>query len=271
MTRFLQRLIAAFLFTSAAAQAALAPDPTGYWYIPGESGWGMAIAQQGDVLFVTLLVYDEQKRSSWLVASDVRDSGGGVFSGSLYRTSGPWFGAAFDPAAVQVQPVGTLSVQSTGQASLRLIYSVNGVEVTKGFSRMTWASNVTRFIGAYVGGMNVALAFLPQANGCPSPPTFFPPGTAFHINVSAPDTLAILFGEGIDVITVIGGPYQQSGQFGTIAAASIFRGNVGGPIHIADAQIASLVVSDDGFSGHITVTMGNCVYEGSLGGIRSAP
>ncbi|HWH40181.1 MAG TPA: hypothetical protein VNU21_10105 [Usitatibacter sp.] len=38
---------------------------TGYWYNPSESGWGAAIAQQGEVLFVTLFVYDEQKRPAY--------------------------------------------------------------------------------------------------------------------------------------------------------------------------------------------------------------
>jgi len=270
MTRFLQRLIAAFLFASATAQAALTPDPTGYWYIPNESGWGMVIAQQGDVLFVTLLVYDEQKRSSWLVASNVRDSGGGVFSGSLYRTTGPWFAGAFDPAAVQLETVGTLSVQSTGQASLRLAYTVNGAQVTKSVSRMTWGSNFTRFAGAYFGGMTVALAFLPQSSGCPSAPTYFAPGTSFRINLAAPDTVAMISGEGIDVVTLIGGQYKQSGQSGTITGA-IFRGNVASPIHIADAQFTNLLVSEDGFTGHISLTMTNCVYEGSIGGIRRPP
>jgi len=270
MTRLLRRLIAAFLFTTAAAHAALTPDPTGYWYIPSESGWGMAIAQQGDVLFVTLLVYDDQKRSSWLVASNVRDSGGGIFSGSLYRTSGPWFADAFDPAAVQLQTVGTLSVQSTGQSSLRLTYTVNGVQVTKNVARMTWESNAARLTGAYFGGMSVALAFLPQANGCAPAPTFFGPGTAFRINLAAPDTVAMLSGEGIDVVTLIGGQYKQSGQSGTITGA-IFRGNVASPIHIADAQLTNLLVSEDGFTGHISLTMTNCVYEGSIGGIRQPP
>lgn len=273
MTRLLQRLIAVFLFISAAAHAA--PDPTGYWYNPNESGWGAAIAQQGDALFVSLLVYDEQKRPAWFVASNVRDSGGGTFSGSLYRASGPWFAGAFDPAVVQAQSVGALSVQTTGLASLRLTYTVNGIEVTKSVARMTWDSNAERLAGAYFGGMSVALAFLPQASGCASAPTFFPPGTAFTMStstsMSAPSTVVIVFVEGTDLLTAIGGPYQQVGQIGAIASGAIFRGNIVSPPRIADAQITNLVVSDDGFSGHIRITMGNCIYEGAIGGIRRAP
>ena len=51
---------------AAAAHAAqLPPDVTGYWYNPSESGWGAAIAQQGEVLFATLFVCGEQKRAAY--------------------------------------------------------------------------------------------------------------------------------------------------------------------------------------------------------------
>jgi hypothetical protein len=250
----------------------MSPDPTGYWYNPNEAGWGVAIAQQNDVLFVTLLVYDEQKRPAWFVASSVREAGSGVFSGTLYRMSGPTLGGNFDPAFVGSQAVGTLSVRYAvnfgGQASLLLNYTVDGVAVSKGIVRLTWESNVTRLPGAYFGGINISLAAVSQLKGCPAAPTSFPPGGQFRINVSAPDTVAIFADEGIDTVSLIGGTYQQSGQFGLINGG-LFRGPIVSPFKVADAQVTNLIVSDDGFNGHVRFTIdNNCLYEGAIAGMR---
>ena len=272
MVPFLRRLLALFAFACAAVQAApMSPDPTGNWYNPNESGWGATIAQQGEVLFVLLFVYDEQGKPAWFVASNVRDTGGGVFSGSLYRTSGPWFGTTFDPATVQNQAVGTLTAQYAvnfgGQASLRLTYTVNGVAVTKGVTRLTWDRNAERLPGAYFGGINYALAASTQPAGCGSPPDVFPPGGEIRINMSAPDSIFIIRGTGIDTVQIIGGTYAQSGQFGVITG-SLFSGIVVNPLKIADAQVTNLVISDDGFLGHVRVVAGNCSYEGSIAATR---
>lgn len=273
MVRFLRRAAAAFALACASAHAApLSPDVTGFWYLPHESGWGAAIAQQDDVLFVALFVYDPQGRPEWFVASDVTDTGNGVFSGTLYRTSGPWFGGVFDPAHVGLDAVGTLrlryAVNFGGQASLRLEYTVDGVTVGKAVVRQTWGSNATRLPGAYFGGTVLAPPYLPQ--GCAPAPTFFRPGGAIRINLAAPDTIAIIGDEALDTRSVIGGTYLQSGQFGVITG-SLYAGPIVSPPALGDAQVTNLVITDDGFSGHLRVTMGNCVYEGAIGGIRRPP
>jgi hypothetical protein len=276
MIPILRRLIIVFALASAAAHAApMSPDPTGYWYNPNESGWGVAIAQQNETLFATLLVYDEQRRPAWFVAPGVRDAGNGAFSGVLYRTSGPWFGAGFDPGIVENQAVGTLTLQyavlAVGEASIRLSYTVNGMTVTKALLRMTWESNAVRLPGAYYGGMSVALSPVPQPNGCvPDVPTFFPAGGELRINMSAPDTIALIRGDGIDTVSIIAGTYLQSGQFGVLTG-SIFRGQLASPPRIADALITNVVVSAEGFLGHIQVVKDLCVYEGTIGGIRRPP
>ena len=272
MTNVFRRLIAVLLLSLGTAHATpLSPDPTGFWYNMNESGWGVNIAQQGDVLFVTLLVYDEQKRAQWFVASNVKDTGNGMFSGALYRTSGPSFGGAFDPAQVQSQAVGTLSLfykaSFLGQAEIQINYTVNGVAVEKLVMRLTWGSNFTRMPGAYFGGINVTLAPLPQRPDCPAAPPFFPPGSQIRINASEPDSVFIILSEGIDTVSIIGGEYSQSGQFGTITGG-IFRGPIVGTPKVGDAQVTNLTVSDDGFTGHIRVLTENCVYEGSIGAIR---
>ena len=270
MISLLRRAIAAFALATATAHAVtLSPDATGLWYNPNESGWGAAIAQQGDVLFVTLFVYDDQKRPAWFVASSVTDAGNGVFSGPLYRTSGPPFGGAFDPSLVDRQAAGTLSLQyadNGGQGAL-LSYTVNGVAVTKAILRQTWASNATRLPGAYFGGIALSLAAVQQPAGCPAPPTFLPPGGPLRITLAEPSTLAIIGSEGIDTRTFIGGIYFPSGQLGLVTG-SVFSGPVVSPLVMGDVQITNFVISDDGFLGHLRMALNGCVYEGTIGGIR---
>ena len=271
MLPFFRRLIAVFSLCAAAHAAPLSPDPTGDWYNPNESGWGATIAQQGEVVFALLFVYDEQGRPEWFVASDVRDSGGGVFSGPLYRTTGPWFGAAFDPMAVANQAVGTLTLQYAvnfaGNAALRITYAVNGVTVTKGVTRLTWDRNAERLPGAYYGGITLSTAASSLPAGCGDPPALFPPGGEMHVTMSAPDTISFIRSAGIDTLQVIGGQYTQSGQFGVITGA-LLSGIVVSPVKIADAQVTNLIVNGDGFLGHVRLTAGNCVYEGSIAGNR---
>src|SRR5512140_3079201 len=114
-----RRIVAIFLLVLPAVVAAgpgLSPDPTGLWFSPDEPGWGMSIAQQGGTLFVVLFVYDDAKRPAWYVASVVTATGTTValsnealFSGPLYRTSGPWFGTTFDAMPFRWRPSGTSS------------------------------------------------------------------------------------------------------------------------------------------------------------------
>src|SRR5438034_7476458 len=90
------------------ASAGMSPDPTGLWWVPQESGWGMSLVQQQDTIVAVVFVYDEAERPTWYVAT-ARDTGmhldptgDELFAGTLYRTSGPWFGGGFDPHAVGV-------------------------------------------------------------------------------------------------------------------------------------------------------------------------
>ena len=271
MFRVFTRFLAALALASTVHAAPLSPDVTGFWYKSTEPGWGAAIAQQDDVLFVALFIYDEQGRPEWLVASDVRDSGNGVFTGALYRTSGPPFDSVFDPRVVAIQAVGTLTIRYAvnfgGQASLRLDYTVDGVAVSKGVVRQTWESNATRLPGAYFGGMRLSLAPLPQATGCPAAPARLAPGGSLRINMAAPSTIAIIGDEGLDTRSTIAGEYLQSGQFGVITGG-LFAGPVVAPLRVGDAQVTNLVITDDGFTGHVRLVSANCVYEGAIGAIR---
>jgi len=134
-------ILSAFAGCGSAVAAGMSPDPTGLWFDPAESGWGLSLVQRDDTLFAMLLVYDEEHRPTWYVASEVSadgpagtDAGAMQYTGVLYRTTGPWFGGAFDANTVAAAAVGMIRLQyapGTQGRTIDLTYSANGVSTTR--------------------------------------------------------------------------------------------------------------------------------------------
>jgi hypothetical protein len=128
---------------------------TDLWFPPNESGWGVNVVEQGDTLFATLFVYDAQRQSHWYVASALarsaaRADGTYVFSGPLYESTGPYFGTnPFNPAAVTRRQVGTMTFDVRDRNTASLIYTVDGVSVTKTVNRFALRKN--SLSGSYLG------------------------------------------------------------------------------------------------------------------------
>ena len=112
-----------------------------WWRGPEESGWGLNIAQQGDVLFATWFTYDEQGQPQWLVMSEGRRIEDNGFSGTLYRTRGPAFSAAaFDPSQVTREAVGTATLRFTDSGNGTFTYDVGGRSATKAITKQVFSS-----------------------------------------------------------------------------------------------------------------------------------
>ncbi len=114
-----------------------AVDYTDLWWNPSESGWGMAVTHQFGVMFLAWYVYDNAGKPMWYVASRCTVSGSGC-SGTLYRTTGPVFGPAFDSSRIQVFSVGTVDLRFTDANNGVLSYTVNGVTASKTITRQTF-------------------------------------------------------------------------------------------------------------------------------------
>ena len=123
------------------ARAADAPNYQGLWWAspPGaESGWGLNVAHQGDVAFATWFTYNDAGEGWWLVTVASRTPSG-TYSGDLYETSGPAFGAVpFDPSRVTRTPVGraTLAFNDLDNGTLR--YTLKGVTQVKYITRQVF-------------------------------------------------------------------------------------------------------------------------------------
>ena len=108
-----------------------------WWASPAgsESGWGVNLTHQGDVIFATWFTYDGSGNPLWLSGPAVK-TGQGVYTGTLAQTSGPGFNAVpFDPVKVVETPVGTYTLSFSDGAHGTFAYTVNGVAQTKAITR----------------------------------------------------------------------------------------------------------------------------------------
>ena len=114
---------------------------TALWWNATEPGWGLNVNHQGNKVFATLFTYDANRQPMWLVMSDGVRQADGTYEGPLYRTTGPAFNAVpFAP--VSLASVGTMRLGFFGTNNATLIYSVNGMQVTKQITKQEFGTVV---------------------------------------------------------------------------------------------------------------------------------
>jgi hypothetical protein len=117
-----------------------------WWASPAgaESGWGLNITHQGDILFVTWFTYGPDGKAMWLVGSRVARIGAGSYSGTLYRTVGPPFDTpSWNPAMVAPTPVGQVTLTFADAEHGTFAYAVNGVSRSKPITRQVYSAPAT--------------------------------------------------------------------------------------------------------------------------------
>ena len=113
-----------------------------WWNTPGgsESGWGINVAQQGEVIFATWFTYDLTGKAWWLSMTATRTgTHPDRYSGQLTQTRGPAFSTLpFDSNLVTRTTVGsgTLTFDDVNRGSFA--YFVNGVQQTKSITRQVF-------------------------------------------------------------------------------------------------------------------------------------
>lgn len=113
------------------------------WWNPNESGWGLNIIHQDDVISVGLYTYDASGRDAWyLMAPGTRQTGTSTYAGPLKRVTGPVFNA-IPWTATQETTVGNLSINFTNGNQGTLTYTINGQQVVKTIQRLVFASPAT--------------------------------------------------------------------------------------------------------------------------------
>jgi len=238
------------------------PDRTGVWYDPSEPGWGLILTEQGTNVFAALFAYGTDNQPTWWVASNVISGGdfpglGALFSGTLYRTSGPYFGTA-DTTPLSATPVGSLQILGPSDTgTLGLMYSVNGVTVTKTVTRESWSSNRAFLTGSFTGGL-----FPSPGSGCTSD-LFAATPVTFTTSMNSLDPLTFSWTGASGASCTTSPTYVQTGQFASLSGLVQCNGAAAGELTIHDAS-----VTETGFHGTATFAFGDCRAFGFVGGVR---
>jgi hypothetical protein len=113
------------------------------WWRASESGWGLNVAHQGDMLFVSWFTYDAGGQPTWYFGSSVAKGSDGVYRGGLYRNTGPAFNGTWNPAAVATTQVGTVALSFGDMSTGTFSYTVDGVSGSKPITRDVFADPPT--------------------------------------------------------------------------------------------------------------------------------
>ncbi|MGZ5065087.1 MAG: hypothetical protein ACXWG1_06030 [Usitatibacter sp.] len=114
-----------------------------WWAGASESGWGVNLNHQSDVIFATLFTYAADRNGMWLVASMTKQADGS-FTGPLLQTTGPAFNASpWIATSVSSTQVGTMTLTFADLGHGTLVYTVNGTRVTKSIVRQVFGTPVT--------------------------------------------------------------------------------------------------------------------------------
>ena len=125
-------------------------DQSDLWYIPSESGWGIQLVERGSLIFITMFVYDPSGKPIWYVGTLNATETPFVWTGDIYVTNGPWFGAQpYNPALFGGRVVGSMTWNAPFVTSGTLTYTVDGISVTKNIIRQTLVND--DFNGTFVG------------------------------------------------------------------------------------------------------------------------
>jgi hypothetical protein len=266
MKRFARHVAATILalgLSPLASGTSYSVDYTDLWYFDPaehESGWGVNLIQQNEILFVTLFVFGSDGTPRWFVGPNVMATTQTTFSGPLYSVTGTYFGSPWVPPPGVTQ-VGNIAFTFSSNSEGSMTYNVNNVVVTKPIIRQTWkADNLT---GNFQGG-TAAFGSACSNNGDRSINGTL---TVNHNNPTVVMTLDFFTAAGQSARCSYNGTYAQVGSVGdingtfgcTVAGSNANQGNF---------TIREIRTSRNGFNGQLAQQDQFCSSAGYFGGIR---
>lgn len=249
-------MIGAMLPNAATASTATS-DLSDWWYSPSESGWGINVLQQSDILGVAFFVFDTSGKPVWYTTA-LTYQGNFVWSGDLLQTTGPYFGGPFTGGVVRTK-VGTATFAATTLNSATLTYTVNGVNVSKSVQRLTFKNeNLT---GTYIAAVSE------QITGCSNPSNNGSANLAGNLSVTqngADLNLTLNWSNGVNCTG--SGQYTQTGKLGSwTGTQTCDNGGVG------NISLLELTPTISGFTARFQGTNNvGCSFTGYFGAVTVA-
>lgn len=232
-------------------------DQSALWGDDAESGWGIQFVQQDDTIFATMFHYGSDNKPTWFIAT--LSPGAGVFSGVVYKTTGPYFGGAWDPTKLSLGDVGSMTWKPTYIGQGILNYTINGAPVVRTITRTTFKRN--KIDGLFGGGLKTATL----SGDCSA----FPIGVtlaSLEITTNAPVTLgSFTLNTGSQTCSIIDKTVSQYGQFSNASGAYTCTGGDHGTMDFIEieANVGSL-------TGRVAMqsAVSTCRLQGFFAGIR---
>jgi len=269
MMKILRRIAAIGLaslgFALPASATTYSIDFSDLWYAnppESESGWGINLSQQNEVLFGTMFVYGPDQKPTWYVASNMSPTGNNSFGGPLYSLTGSYFGAPWT-GHTPPQQVGNINVVFNTATTGTLTYNVGGATVQKNIIRQSW--RVDNLTAHYIGGTTAV------GSQCGGDGGILISGT-MQVNHAGPTiTFSVGFVNpaGQQGTCNYSGQYSQVGSMGAINNGS-YSCTIGGVQNAITGTftVSELVNSRNGINGRIAGTTQFCSYAGYFGGVR---
>jgi hypothetical protein len=231
------------------------------WWNPTESGWGVTVTHEADVMFLTFFVYRADNTPYWVTATLLRATPGtGItfpvsYTGDVYETHGSFYGGAFNAGQTSARKVGTATFTASNNTSANLAYSIDGVTVNKQLERQTLRN--LNFRGVYLGGILYGLSNCTVAsrNG----QTVSDTGP---LTITQSGTSISLVADGATGRCTFNGTYSQTGQYAYADGSFSCTDGTSGPFSIYGMQWTAYGMSA-GLSGRSQF----CQFDGAIGGI----
>lgn len=141
-TRRLER--AAFVATPptctfTTASRATATNYTDVWWRESESGWGLSVVHQGDLIFIAWYTYGSDGKPMWVTGLATKQANGS-YSGELNRpASGTAFNLINGPATTFPVPVvGNFSLSFSDGENATFNYTLDGATQSKSIKRLVY-------------------------------------------------------------------------------------------------------------------------------------
>ena len=111
-----------------------------WWAAPAgsESGWGINLAEQSNIIFATWFTYALDGTATWY-SMTATSTGAHTYGGQIYHTVGPHFDAVpFRPTDVSASAVGNGTLSFTDGNTGTFSYTLNGVSQSKPITRQVF-------------------------------------------------------------------------------------------------------------------------------------
>ncbi len=118
----------------------VAPVRSATWWKSNESGWGLTIFDQGNVLAPAWFTYDSDGEPTWFLVGGAFPQPDGSYRGDLLRLTGTPFDRIDGPAATSATPIGNVVLRYSGEDTLAFQYTALGTTQTKTLGRFPFGA-----------------------------------------------------------------------------------------------------------------------------------